>query len=146
MSHVLATPLYRIPAGAEYARPVWAKFRATTSGAAATLTANWRNSDSRPFAPDALGGYLAPGAAQYATKWWCVMFPPEGTGAIYLDGGELSSTVAAEANHVGPRVDTVIPPLWYLSLGVRFNAGAASNAITFDLVGWLFSRGTLSLP
>lgn len=137
--------LYHVPEGYEQ-RPLWAFGSGNANGAAVALEAFFRNQQQLPFLIKNICVRMDPGAAQYPTHAAFSMLGPESVTYFAIAGQQFALTAAAVVSRFGYVCDLVLPPRWQVRTNVTFNAGAASNAISLDCLGWYIPRGTLSLP
>lgn len=140
--------LYQVPPGAEHTRPIWLRERISASGTATVLNADWTNGQQLPLLLLNVGVYCTGGAAQYAIACAIALVDPDSTFESALWGQQSPLTTAASTLtfgcNFGPGL--VIPPRWKVRAVGTFNAGANSNTVRVNPLGFFISRGSLGLP
>lgn len=139
--------LYRAAAvGLPPAFPIWTPSRANASGAVVTVSCIFVNAQQLPYLLRSAGVTLTPGAAQYPISWAVTIRDPDATVNYPIAGDQLPLTVAAVITRVARYVDILVPPRWGIIGFGQFNAGAAANSVSLEVVGYYIPRGNLGLP
>lgn len=138
--------LYLVHEGAENYRPVFARGIGSGSAAAISVAAAWTNDQQLPFLLSQIAVSAQGGAAQFPTRWRLEIQDQAGNRWSFLAGGEFAQTTAALLQCTGiTPTNLVISPRWRIVNVSDFNAGAAANLVTVNVVGWYIARGTLGL-